>query len=62
MYHQEFDFDYKLFGYGAGRLAGNVVMSGKVLVNGKSKRLEFGASVSKYFLFTQSNSYSCPKT
>ncbi|ESQ30337.1 hypothetical protein EUTSA_v10011282mg [Eutrema salsugineum] len=28
----------------AGRLAGNVVMSGKVLVNGKKRRLDFGAS------------------
>ncbi|CAA7048497.1 unnamed protein product [Microthlaspi erraticum] len=28
----------------AGRLAGNVVMSGKVLVNGKKKRLDFGGS------------------
>ncbi|KFK35849.1 hypothetical protein AALP_AA4G044900 [Arabis alpina] len=28
----------------AGRLAGNVVMSGKVLVNGKKRRLNFGAS------------------
>ncbi|KAG2304942.1 hypothetical protein Bca52824_033593 [Brassica carinata] len=28
----------------AGRLAGNVVMSGKVLVNGKKRRLDFGTS------------------
>ncbi|CAD5315233.1 unnamed protein product [Arabidopsis thaliana] len=28
----------------AGRLAGNVVMSGKVLVNGKKRRLDFGAA------------------
>lgn len=31
---------------GTGRLAGNVVMNGKVLVNGKKRRLDFGTSVS----------------
>jgi hypothetical protein len=30
----------------AGRLSGNVIMSGKVLLNGKKRRLDYGVVVS----------------
>ena len=35
-------------GFIAGRLSGNVVMSGNVLLNGKKTRLDYGVAVSNY--------------